>query len=116
MQSRIRPSPEEAQDSDLRSAKAQVLRDYYKIRKESVAPSELREIFSRTKCCENNCIVTKLRMPLASATRNTSHYNPLSGVTYCAPSNAAVSIVDFENMVWMAREDIAEYRVKNKLY
>ena len=109
-QSRIRPSPEEANNADLNSAKAQLLRDYYKVRKLSVAPSELREIFSRTKCCENNCIVTKLRMPLVSATRSTSRHNPLSGLSYCT-TTTPVSIMDFENMVWMAREDIAEFRV-----
>ena len=113
-QSRVRPSLEEANIADINSVKAQLLRDYHKIRKLSVAPSELREIFSRTKCCENNCIVTQLRMPLASATRHNSHYNPLSNVGYCGTA-APASIVDFENMVWMAREDLAEFRVMHKL-
>jgi len=113
-QSRVRPSLEEANIADTNSVKAQLLRDYHKIRKLSVAPSELREIFSRTKCCENNCIVTQLRMPLASATRSNSHYNnPLSNVGYCGTA-APASIVDFENMVWMAREDLAEFRVMHE--
>ena len=112
VQSRVSRSPEEAYSSDMNDIRAQLLRDYFKIRKLSVAPSELREIFSRTKCCEKNCIVTKLRMPLASATRNISNHNPLSGLTYCAPSSTApVSVVEFENMVWIARDDIAEFRV-----
>ena len=99
-QSRIRLSLEEAGIADLNSIKGQLLRDYFKIRKQSVAPSELREIFSRTKCCENNCIITQLRMPLANATRNINR-NPLADLSYCrsSPSTAAPSISDFENMV-----------------
>jgi hypothetical protein len=113
VQSRIVPSPEEANAADMRNARAQVLRDHYKVRKLSVTPSEVREIFSRTKCCEYNCFVTKLKMPLCEASTGTERHNFNFNTSYCSPTTA--SIMDFENMVWVAREEIADFKVRHEL-
>jgi hypothetical protein len=124
--SRLR-SLDDINNFELNAVKAQLLRDKFKLRTESLAPSELREIFSRTKCCEKNCIVTKLRMPLSSATRQPVEPPPrqsYDSLIYCSPStvqrqnrHGPVTIEAFEHMVWESRLVLESFRViLNLLY
>ena len=109
----------EAYDSDCENLKEQYYKDMKKIREETLAPSELREIFSRIKCCNKNCMVNKLKMPFVTDTAEINNYEsepPISGL-YCSPINKSTtkhgpaSIEQFENMVWQARDIIKSFKV-----
>ena len=110
-------------DDDFTNDKSQLLKDYETMRTKSLQPSELRELFSRTKCCEKNCLVTKLRMPVinSQSQRSSSSIIPLTHLIYGGPcsqsnnknnkTNEPVSIEEFENMIWDARELLRTMRV-----
>ena len=112
----------EANDSDCEELKEQYFKDMKKIREETLAPSELREIFSRFKCCKKNCMVNKLRMPLVSSNAQICPESepPISGL-YCSIQNSKTqnigpaSIEQFEHMVWQARDVIKTFKVSYKI-
>jgi len=51
------------------------IKDRVRIFSETIPPSELREVFSRTKCCLKNCMENKLRMPRIGVNRLSSNGN-----------------------------------------
>ena len=100
--------------------KSQVLQDHDTMRSTSLQPSELRVLFSRTKCCEANCFVTKLRMPMVTENSIPTKVIPLTHMVYggsCSTKRVTknttepVSIEEFENMIWDAREVLRTMRV-----
>ena len=111
-------SSKEAYESDCEELKEQYYKDMKKIREETLAPSQLREVFSRIKCCNKNCMVTKLRMPLVSSTAMgcSDSEPPISGL-YCSTTTSPkqktgpASIEQFEHMVWQARDVIKSFKV-----
>ena len=64
-------SNEEALNNDFLEAKETAIRLREDIRNKKFAPSELRQIFTRIKCCDQNCMITKLKMPLATSSSST---------------------------------------------